>query len=72
MMNRQIVCTGFCPTLNKEFQITVDYLDVSSLDHPNHYIRSLITCDFASWVHNDCPIQKDCPLLQKAPKERSF
>lgn len=71
-MKRQIICNAFCPTLNKDFQITVDYLDTSTFDSPNRYIQNGITCEYASYVENHCPNQKECPLLKQAPKVRAF
>ena len=62
---------GFCPTQNKDFSVDVEYTAVESPEHPTYYIRTLSTCDFASFVGNDCPIMKNCPIRAQAPKQVS-
>jgi hypothetical protein len=62
-MNKPI--KGFCPTLNREYTITVNYAKVRD----NEYIQTGADCEYLSFDFSRCPIYKDCPLRAKAPKE---
>ncbi|KUO75564.1 MAG: hypothetical protein APF81_27490 [Desulfosporosinus sp. BRH_c37] len=58
---------GFCPTLEKDYQIVVDYTDARTNDNPYKYIQGLTKC-----MHqrlNGCPIESTCPIKAKAPNE---
>lgn len=56
---------GYCPTQDKDYCISVSYLDASDLSNTK-YIRGLLTCDYASYGGN-CSI--NCPILTQAPEE---
>ena len=66
-MNKIVTVSGFCPTQNKEYCISITYLDVSNFQNPHRYIQGMADCKHGSF--GNCPIMKDCPLRAKAPKE---
>jgi hypothetical protein len=59
--------SGFCPTLNKDYSIEVEYVDARSVDNPNKYIQGLAYCEHHSLFK--CPIASKCPIRAKAPNE---
>ena len=61
------VVTGFCPTQNCEYSITVEYTQISG----NRYVQTSCDCEYLSYDFSRCPIYKECPLRAKAPKEKS-
>lgn len=63
------VFTGFCPTLNQDYSIEIEYIDAGTLDNPNVYIQGLATCDYHAL--NRCPKAAECPIRAKAPKNVS-
>lgn len=56
--------SGFCPTQNKQYTISVDYMDFSTLDGRVHK-KHLATCDFVKRGEK-CEISK-CPIIKSAP-----
>ena len=58
---------GFCPTLEKDYSVDVEYVDASTMGNENYYIQGLIDCHHNSL--NACPVFSDCPIIAKAPKE---
>ena len=60
---------GFCPTQNMDFSVDVGYAAVESFEHPTYYLRTMSSCDYASFVGNDCPIMKTCPIRAQAPEK---
>ncbi|WDU82310.1 hypothetical protein [Caloramator sp. Dgby_cultured_2] len=59
--------SGFCPTLNKENTITVEFIDARSFDNPNLFIKGLAECEHHSYFK--CPIAQDCPILKSVPEK---
>ena len=55
---------GFCPTLNKDYSIEVEYEDAGTPDSPNRYIQGLVTC-----IHHGCPNVSTCSIKAQVPKE---
>lgn len=58
---------GYCPTLDKDYQITIDYSDARTSDNPYKYIQGQVKC-----MHhrlNVCPVVSSCPIKAKAPNE---
>ena len=60
------VFTGFCPTLNQDYSIEVEYIDASTFNN-NLYIQGLATCEYHAAFK--CPKASECPIRAKAPKE---
>jgi hypothetical protein len=58
---------GYCPTLDKHYSISVEYVDASSFEDPSLFIQGLATCEYHARFK--CPIARDCPIRTKAPKE---
>jgi len=54
---------GFCPTLNKDYSIEVEYEDVGTPDSPSRYIQGLVTC-----IHHGCPNVSACSIKAQLPK----
>lgn len=54
---------GFCPTLNKQYSIMVEYEQGN-----NCYIQTSADCEYLSFDFKRCPVYKDCPLRALAPK----
>ncbi len=63
-----MIITGYCPTLDKDHSIEVDYINTSTLQGRS-YIKGLFTCEVVSFG-GDCSYVKDCPLYKQAPEER--
>lgn len=63
-----MIVNGFCPTLDKDHSIEVDYINASTLDG-KAYIRGLFTCSVVSFG-GECPVANNCPVYNSAPKER--
>jgi hypothetical protein len=59
-MNTVQGVTGFCPTQNKNFTISVAFIDASTLDR-QQYVKGLFTCDHIKHG-NGCDIAKECPV----------
>lgn len=57
--------SGYCPVQNKEFSISIEYIDTSNL-YEKSYSKGIATCDFASYG-GDCDSSK-CPIIKSAPK----
>lgn len=66
------ISRGFCPTLGREHAIRVGYLDLSSLDDPDHFERTEFDCDVIATDAEACPNRHDCPLFTKCPTVRTF
>lgn len=62
--------SGFCPTLNQDYSIEVEYIDVHSDDTPNKFIQGLASCDFHRMFK--CPKASECPIRAKAPEEIEY
>lgn len=59
--------SGFCPTQNKEYSITIDYVDASSYCE-TCYEKGTFKCDYN--IYGDkCSISSSCPLYSSAPRE---
>lgn len=57
--------SGFCPTQNKEYSITVFFTESMS-----EYVQTGAFCDFGSY--GNCPIMNECPIrnsvFERVPK----
>jgi len=69
-MNRNLLCSGFCPTLQKNYSIRVEYINACTFDNPNRYIKGYCTCDHYST--NGCEIASKCPINANAPDQKNF
>lgn len=56
--------SGFCPTQQKEYSISIEYLSSSTLSS-KQYIRGLADCDYRR--ENGCA-QANCPIYASAPE----
>lgn len=56
--------SGFCPTQQKEYSISIEYLPSSTLSS-SQYIRGLADCDYRR--ESGCA-QPNCPIYDDAPK----
>lgn len=56
--------SGYCPTQDKEFSVTIEYLDAST-SQKKSYIKGLVTCKYASYG-GECNC--DCPITDSAPQ----
>lgn len=64
-MNKRKTFTGFCPAQNKDFSVTIDYINSSTLEKQS-YTKGLATCSYASYGGKcDCK----CPIIDSAPQE---
>lgn len=69
-MNKQVLIPGFCPNQNKDYNISITYLENKSLSQTRTpYIKGLMSCDYVSIQHNICPLANDCPIYKNAPAE---
>lgn len=58
---------GNCPTQNKKYAITVDYIDASTLCK-RCYEKGTFRCDYN--IYGDkCSISSECPIYSSAPDE---
>lgn len=55
--------SGYCPTQDKEFSVTVEYIDSSTLQKKS-YTKGLATCKYASYG-GECNCE--CPIIDSAP-----
>ncbi|QUH21109.1 hypothetical protein [Alkaliphilus sp. B6464] len=60
--------TGFCPTLEGEHSIEVEYINASTLEERIH-IKGLFTCSVVSFG-GCCSVAKNCPLYKSAPEKK--
>ena len=63
-MQKQI--TGRCPTLNREYTITVRYIDASDKDG-KEYIKGISSCEHIKHG-GTCDYRATCPLYEVAPQ----
>ena len=66
-MTKIISVSGFCPTLNCDYTIDVEY---QSYGTAGRYLQTGACCDYASM--EDCPIMLACPLRASAPKDTTL
>ena len=55
--------TGYCPVLDKEYDIYITYLNASTL-HSQSFIKDCFRCEHS--LQKDCHIS-DCPIYEAAP-----
>lgn len=56
--------SGFCPTQQKEYSISIEYLPSSNLSS-RKYVRGLADCEYRK--KNGCA-QTSCPIYASAPE----
>ena len=56
---------GFCPVQEKEYSISVYYIDASTMEE-RKYIKGRATCDYTKYG-NVCNVP-NCPIIEKAPE----
>lgn len=61
----QKMFNAYCPTLKRNNEIAVDYIDASTLANAQ-YIKGTFYCEYAS-MDNRCPIANQCPIYSGAP-----
>ena len=67
-MNRKVAVNGFCPMQNKDFAITIEYLDTSTYNQlGKSYIKGMFACEYT--YRNECPLSNICPIYNEAPNE---
>lgn len=54
---------GYCPIQNKDYRISIDYLDASTLTQ-SRFIKGRYSCDFNRFG-NKC--SGTCPIYEEAP-----
>ena len=52
--------TGYCPTQNKNYSISIDVISNATLDNPNSYELGMTNCEYAGT--NECDISNNCPI----------
>lgn len=72
ILKRVVIIKGFCPTQNSDYRIKVTYIDASDFENQNSYDRGTCKCDYIAFAQNDCLIKSNCPILEKAPKQKIF
>lgn len=60
LMNKVQGVTGFCPTQNKNYTVSVTFIDASTLGK-QEYKKGLFTCDYTKYG-NSCGIARECPV----------
>ena len=71
--------SGYCPTQNKQYSVSVNYIDVSDFEEPKQYVKGLASCKYlCSPAFNECFLYKipicnqcfvdKCPLIDLAPE----
>ena len=65
-MNRTFAFKGYCPEQDKEYAISVNYLDASTMTE-NKLIRGTAKCTYA--ISHGCNQIDTCPILKSAPEE---
>lgn len=63
-----MIIKGYCPTLEKDHTIDVEYIDASTLEG-REYIKGLFTCSIASYG-GKCSVANECPLYKSAPNTK--
>ena len=61
-MNKNVSVKGFCPTLNRDYQISVKYINADT-----SYIKGTFNCEYTE-LTNKCSVN-DCPLYKSAKEE---
>lgn len=64
-MPKSVTVNGYCPTQDKDFSISVDYISTRNL-HQTKFTKGLMTCEFASFG-GECDIE--CPLYESTPEK---
>lgn len=60
---------GFCPTQNKEFSISMPYINSQTMsDNRAVYVSGVPRCDFIA-RGGKCEIVASCPIIANAPQE---
>ena len=63
MSTRYVPRSGFCPTQNKDYSVTVEQLETTTMsDKYKQYIDRELTCDYAS--QHVCPVKGSCPVAR--------
>jgi hypothetical protein len=63
---KRLSVKGFCPTQNKDYSVTVDYIDATTLTQ-KAAVKGLAKCEFNKYG-DACPIAKNCPIIRSAPE----
>ena len=58
--------SGYCPTQNKQYSISVRYIEDSDLEGNRTYIKGLASCEYLR-NGNQCSFN-ECPLAASAPE----
>lgn len=58
--------SGFCPTQNCQYTIELEYESVGN----HQYLQTGATCDYIAFDFSKCPIYKQCPIRNAAPKTK--
>lgn len=63
MSKRHVTRSGLCPTLNKEYSVSVEQLETTTMsDDHKQYTDGRFTCEYAS-QHN-CSLAEHCPVAK--------
>lgn len=63
MSTRHITRSGFCPTLKKDYSVSVEQLGTTTLKSTHEqYIDGRFTCEYAS--QHDCSLAAHCPVAK--------
>jgi hypothetical protein len=67
-MIKKVPITDFCPTQNKEIQVDIDYIDISTKeDTVKTYSKGLFECPYDPFG-DKCSIKDECPIKLSAPQ----
>lgn len=57
--------TGYCPAQDKDYTISVDYIDTSDLSQKS-YAKGIAHCDYN--IYGDKCDSSKCPIIKSAPQ----
>ena len=56
---------GVCPVQNKEYSVSVNYIDASTMEK-TEYVKGITHCDFVRFG-GECTLS-ECPIAKLAPE----
>lgn len=56
--------SGFCPTQNCQYAITLEYVPAGS----KQLMQTKVICNYIASDFSKCPIYKECPIRNQASK----
>lgn len=62
-MDRSETFTDFCPYVNGQHSIQVNFVDVATKTNPHQWKKGLANCEHSQ----KCSVRNSCPILAKIP-----